>query len=73
MSDITLKAHEALSALRVKDYDSVEKLLNTIIELDKSKKKGRKSKLDLTLEKLGYTRGEMQKFWDDALEVNKKI
>ena len=73
MSDITLKAQEALTALRIKDYSSVESLLNRIIELDKPKKRGRKSKLDLILENLGYTREQMQKFWDDALEVNWKI
>lgn len=73
MSDITLKANEALTALKIGDYNSVESLLNKIIELDKPKKRGRKSKLDLTLEKLGYTREQMQKFWDDALEVNWKI
>lgn len=73
MSDITLKANEALTALKTGDYNSVESLLNKIIELDKPKKRGRKSKLDLTLEKLGYTREQMQKFWDDALEVNLKI
>lgn len=73
MSDITLKAQEALVALKTEDYISVEVLLNKIIELDKPKKKGRKSKLDLILEKLGYTREEMQKFWDDALEVNRVI
>ena len=73
MSDITLKANEALTALKTGDYNSVESLLNKIIELDKPKKRGRKSKLDLTLEKLGYTREQMQKFWDDALEVNWKI
>lgn len=38
-----------------------------------NQKRGRKSKLDLTLEKLGYTREQMQKFWDDAIEVNWKI
>lgn len=73
MSDITIKANEALIALKTRDYTSVEDLLNNIIELDKPKKRGRKSKLDLTLEKLGYTREQMQKFWDDALEVNWKI
>lgn len=73
MSDITIKANEALIALKTGDYTSVEDLLNNIIELDKPKKRGRKSKLDLTLEKLGYTREQMQKFWDDALEVNWKI
>ena len=73
MSDITIKANEALVALKTEDYISVEALLNKIIELDKPKKRGRKSKLDLTLEKLGYTREQMQKFWDDALEVNLKI
>ena len=73
MSDITIKASEALVALKAGDYTSVESLLNKIIELDKPKKRGRKSKLDLTLEKLGYTRAQMQKFWDDALEVNWKI
>lgn len=73
MSDITIKANKALVALKIGDYTSVEDLLNNIIELDKPKKRSRKSKLDLTLEKLGYTREQMQKFWDDALEVNWKI
>lgn len=73
MSDITINANKALVALKIGDYTSVEDLLNNIIELDKLKKRGRKSKLDLTLEKLGYTREQMQKFWDEALEVNWKI
>lgn len=73
MSDITIKANKALIALKTGDYTSVEDLLNNIIELDKPKKRSRKSKLDLTLEKLGYTREQMQKFWDDALEINWKI
>lgn len=62
MSDITIKANEALIALKTGGYTSVEDLLNNIIELDKPKKRGRKSKLDLTLEKLGYTREQMKSF-----------
>lgn len=73
MSDITIIANEALNLLKSENYNELERKLNKIIELDKPKKRGRKSKLDLTLEKLGYTREEMQKFWDEALEVNKKI
>lgn len=73
MSEITTVAQEALTLLKSGNYPLVEGKLNQIIELDKTKKRGRKSKLDLTLEKLGYTREEMQKFWDDALEVNWKI
>lgn len=72
MSEITIIANEALDLLKSGNYNELERKLNKIIELDKPKKRGRKSKLDLTLEKLGYTRKEMQKFWDEALEVNKK-
>lgn len=73
MSEITTVAQEALTLLKSGNYPLVEGKLNQIIELDKTKKRGRKSKLDLTLEKLGYTREEMQKFWDDALEVNRVV
>lgn len=73
MSDITKKALEAKILLESGNYALIGAKLDEIIELDKPKKRGRKSKLDLTLEKLGYTREQMQKFWDDALEVNWKI
>lgn len=73
MSNITTLAMEAKVLIESGNYPLVIDKLNAIIEEDKPKKRGRKSKLDLTLEKLGYTRAEMTKFWEDALAVNKKI
>lgn len=73
MSSITKLVKEAKILLKSGNYSLIEDKLNEIIELDKPKKRGRKSKLDLMLEKIGYTREQMQKFWDDALEVNWKI
>ena len=49
-SEITTVAQEALTLLKSGNYPLVEGKLNQIIELDKTKKRGRKSKLDLTLE-----------------------
>ena len=73
MSEISVKVLEAKKCLDAEDYVSLRGILDEILVLDKPKKRGRKSKLDKMLETLGYTRDEMQKFWDDALEVNWKI
>lgn len=73
MSNITTLAMEAKTLLNSGNYPLVLQKLDDIIEADRPKKRGRKSKLDLTLENLGYTREQMQQFWDDALVVNKNI
>ena len=73
MSNISILASEAKTLINSGNYPLALAKLDAIIELDKPKKKGRKSKLDLTLEKLGVTASEMQRHWDEALEVNWKI
>ena len=73
MSNISILALEAKTLINSGNYPLALAKLDAIIEADKPKKKGRKSKLDLTLEKLGVTAQEMQIHWDEALEVNWKI